>query len=319
MAGSPGRAVQLPLIALALGGLAGLPLLAHARNRLLSGQPVGIGGVLGQADLPLVAALLVAAVLVLLPLLRPSPASLWAGLLGVGLALATVAVLAAGYARTADATGPAARTSFAAGFWVFAGALLLLASDLARRLPHRWLAAILVAVPLAACVASGVLAPLSLLREYAAQHELFRAALIRHVVLVVGALLPALLIGVPLGIAAQRQQAVRRVAFPVLNLVQTIPSIALFGLLIGPLSWLGHFVPGVSGIGLVPALLALVLYSLLPIVRNTVEGLDGVPRSVPHRGQRHGHEPRPRPFSRSTPRWACRCCYPACASRRCRQ
>ena len=109
---------------------------------------------------------------------------------------------------------------------------------------------------------------------------MFRAALIRHVVLVVGALVPALLIGVPIGIAAQRWAGVRRVAFPVLNLIQTIPSIALFGLLIGPLAWLGRYVPGVAGIGLVPALLALVLYSLLPIVRNTVEGLDGVPRPV---------------------------------------
>ena len=98
--------------------------------------------------------------------------------------------------------------------------------------------------------------------------------------LVGGALIPALLIGVPLGIAAQRWARWRRVAFPVLNLIQTIPSIALFGLLIGPLAWLGHYVPGVAGIGLVPAIIALVLYSLLPIVRNTVEGLDGVPRPV---------------------------------------
>ncbi|RZK96942.1 MAG: ABC transporter permease, partial [Methylobacterium sp.] len=103
---------------------------------------------------------------------------------------------------------------------------------------------------------------------------------VQHVGLVLGALGPALLIGVPLGVAAQRWAALRRVAFPVLNLIQTIPSIALFGLLIGPLAWLGTMIPGVSGIGAVPAILALVLYSLLPIVRNTVEGLDGVPRAV---------------------------------------
>jgi osmoprotectant transport system permease protein len=50
--------------------------------------------------------------------------------------------------------------------------------------------------------------------------------------------------------------------------------------LIGPLSWLGTRVPGVSGVGVAPAIIALVLYSLLPIVRNTVEGLDGVPSDV---------------------------------------
>jgi osmoprotectant transport system permease protein len=91
---------------------------------------------------------------------------------------------------------------------------------------------------------------------------------------------PALLLGVPLGVAAQRRAGLRRVAFPALNLIQTIPSIALFGLLIGPLSALGMIVPGVAGVGVLPAILALVLYSLLPIVRNTVEGLDGVPREV---------------------------------------
>jgi osmoprotectant transport system permease protein len=64
----------------------------------------------------------------------------------------------------------------------------------------------------------------------------------------------------------------------VLNFVQTVPSIALFGILMAPLAALAVAVPalaemGVSGIGTAPAIVALFLYSLLPIVANTVVGL----------------------------------------------
>ena len=64
----------------------------------------------------------------------------------------------------------------------------------------------------------------------------------------------------------------------VLNIVQTIPSIALFGILIAPLGYLAAHVPlaaalGIRGIGAAPAFVALFLYSLLPVVANTVVGL----------------------------------------------
>jgi osmoprotectant transport system permease protein len=76
-----------------------------------------------------------------------------------------------------------------------------------------------------------------------------------------------------------------RRTFAILSLVQTIPSIALFGLLIGPLTALSETFPwlreiGVRGIGYTPALIALVLYSLLPIARNTEVGFLGVPPAV---------------------------------------
>ena len=59
--------------------------------------------------------------------------------------------------------------------------------------------------------------------------------------------------------------------FATLNVIQTLPSVALFGLLIAPLAAIG-----LSGIGVVPALIALVGYALLPVVRQVVAGLDGV-------------------------------------------
>ena len=69
------------------------------------------------------------------------------------------------------------------------------------------------------------------------------------------ALVPALLLGVPLGLAAARRPRLAQPLFAVLNLIQTVPSIALFGLLIAPLAWLGQAWPGwgLQGIGLLPA------------------------------------------------------------------
>lgn len=70
-----------------------------------------------------------------------------------------------------------------------------------------------------------------------------------------------------------------------MNIIQTVPSIALFGLLIAPLAGLAAAWPwlstlGISGIGLAPAIIALVLYALLPLVRSVVAGLESVPDSV---------------------------------------
>jgi osmoprotectant transport system permease protein len=120
-----------------------------------------------------------------------------------------------------------------------------------------------------------------LAREYASRHDVFAAAFVRHIELVVAAILPALLIGVPLGLAALRRKRFEAPVFAVLNMLQTVPSIALFGLLIGPLSGLAAAVPalgrlGVGGVGPAPAIIALMLYALLPIARNTLAGIGGV-------------------------------------------
>ena len=94
----------------------------------------------------------------------------------------------------------------------------------------------------------------------------------QHIVLVFVAILTAVIIGVPTGIALTRYRALRGPVLGLANIMQTIPSLALFGFLI-PLPFIG-------GIGARTALVALVLYSLLPIIRNTVTGILGVEPSV---------------------------------------
>jgi osmoprotectant transport system permease protein len=93
-----------------------------------------------------------------------------------------------------------------------------------------------------------------------------------HIVLVVSAMAIAIAVGVPAGILLTRHVAWRRPVLTVANVLQTIPSLALFGFLI-PLPLLG-------GIGPRTAILALVLYALLPIVRNTLTGILGVDPAV---------------------------------------
>ena len=278
--GLAGRRAPLLLLALAAIALPSLAFVTEAPNRLLSGKPVGFATALGLAGAAPGVALALPLLALLAPLAWPRSAPVrWASILGAGLA---AAALAAG-------AGASARTSFGAGFWVTLAALLLLAADAAQRLrlaPLAALGAALLALgPLGALLGCGALGELSILKEFANQRDLFAAALLRHVAIVAGALAPTLVAGVPLGLAAWRWQTVRRGTFPVLNIVQTIPSIALFGLLMAPLSGLARQLPwladwGISGVGLAPAIIALVLYSLLPIVRNTVEGLLGVPESV---------------------------------------
>jgi osmoprotectant transport system permease protein len=94
----------------------------------------------------------------------------------------------------------------------------------------------------------------------------------QHVRLVFVSILIAVVIGVPTGILLTRYRSFRSPVLGVANIMQTIPSLALFGFLI-PLPFIG-------GIGSRTALVALVLYSLLPIIRNTVTGILGVEPSV---------------------------------------
>src|SRR6187455_137341 len=94
----------------------------------------------------------------------------------------------------------------------------------------------------------------------------------QHVVLVFIAIAIAVAIGVPTGILLTRYRSLRTPVLGLANIMQTVPSLALFGFLI-PLPFIG-------GIGSRTALVALVLYSLLPIIRNTVTGVLGVEPSI---------------------------------------
>ncbi len=191
--------------------------------------------------------------------------------------------------RLAAAASSAARVSLGGAFWIVLVASSLSIAESLRHFRHAvWLHSLVglgVFAVLALLAAQGWFNDLSLVHEWSIRREEYNLALVRHIVLVLVSLALALIIGMPLGIlASTRPQRSGRI-FSVLNLIQTVPSIALFGLLIGPLTMLSDWLPvlrtlGVRGIGFTPALIALTLYGLLPIARNTEAGLKSVPPSA---------------------------------------
>jgi osmoprotectant transport system permease protein len=96
-----------------------------------------------------------------------------------------------------------------------------------------------------------------------------------HLLLVVPSLAAAVLVAVPLGVVAARQPRLGRVVLATAGILQTIPSLALLLFMIPVMMWLIG-----KGTGAPPAIAALFLYSLLPVVRNTHAGLTGIPASL---------------------------------------
>jgi len=178
-----------------------------------------------------------------------------------------------------------ARVSPGAGFWLLVFAFALLVTDALTRLAFKPLTRVAILIAVAAAMAlllwSGGWDQLSMLKEYANRAPAFWSEARTHLVLAFGSVAIATLVGLPLGIVCYKVKPLRAGVLNVLNIVQTIPSIALFGLLIAPLAWIAANIPGasaigISGIGTAPALVALFAYSLLPIVSNTVVGLQSV-------------------------------------------
>lgn len=137
------------------------------------------------------------------------------------------------------------------------------------------------------------MAALSYRREYTVQADRFWQEGLTHLRLATSAVGFAALIGLPAGVVAYRRERLRSAILGVTNALQTIPSLAMFGLLIAPLAALSRAVPfvralGISGVGAAPALIALTLYALLPIVRNTVVGFSQVPPAVRESGTAMG-------------------------------
>ncbi|MBI4187693.1 MAG: ABC transporter permease [Chloroflexi bacterium] len=128
---------------------------------------------------------------------------------------------------------------------------------------------------------TGWLHDLSILQEFAGRQERFVQELVQHVILFSGSVTVGALLGIPLGIWAARSKRVAGPVFFITGITQTMPSLALFGLLIAPLSALSFAFPilrefGIRGVGATPAIIALVIYSLLPIVRNTFVSLNQI-------------------------------------------
>lgn len=267
-------------------------------NRIVPGTGFGLFAALGAGGSALFSAGLL--LLLILPLLPWQPRARglvsWAVVLVVTLLLAGLPFSLAYFSRLhVSPDQPYARVEIGAGFWCLLFFLLLIMIEALRNRGAltRLLATFAILVSWIYSMRMGQLDALSLIREYHNRSGHFMSVLGQHLALSLGSVGVSLVIGFVLAVAMTHRPAWQRLVFALVNFVQTIPSLALFGLLIAPLSFLSAHSPllqdlGIRGIGWAPAALALVAYSLLPMVRNTFVALTEIPADLLEAGRGMG-------------------------------
>jgi osmoprotectant transport system permease protein len=250
-----------------------LPILVVKANRLVAGNQVGITALLMFFWL---APLLLSALGLALSKLK----SRGVGLLILGqITLLFLLIFLALSSRELGAN-PISRVAPASGFWLLGLGVWLLAYAGALEMQKLWLASLGFLI-ITLFVISGALDALSVLREYTANQSEFWQEALRHIQLAFFAWGFSSVLGVLLGVYSATRPRISSLSLGFANALQTIPSIALFALLIPFFSALARNFPvlenfGIRGIGIAPALTALTLYGVLPVLRGTILGLQNV-------------------------------------------
>lgn len=285
-------------VTVALAGLVLGDFVLVRRNRLTPGLPLSVFEALAELQW----ALLLAGLAVLLLF------SIWPGrrqaaagmLLIVLLVLALMAFAGSAAAGFSGAGGSFTRVSIGSSLWLAQLGLFIVFTDMVGRARLGLAGNVLLALGFVAGLALSALFGtydfLSPVLEFINNRDRFFAELANHLFITGLSIGLAAAIGLPLGLLVFRHRSLRAAIFAVLNIVQTVPSLALFGLLIGPLAFISGELPllrslGVRGIGWAPAVIALTLYGLLPIVRNTFAGFAAVDKAVLEAGRGMGMGP----------------------------
>jgi osmoprotectant transport system permease protein len=249
-------------------------------NRIAVGKAVSLWQT--QGDLWIAVLALWSALIVISALRIPGRWYLLSiGVLSSSLLLLMIATAGNHAVLTAGEAGSIARVSLGAAFWIPVFALIVILTDTWQRSDKEkhliTLMAVVTGGIVIGMIVSGKLDMLSLMREYTNRRERFFEEMFTHLALVGSSVGFALAIGIPLGLLAHRKKRLYSPTFFTLNTMQTMPSLALFGILIPVLAALTLRFPvlsemGIKGIGAAPAIIALTVYSLLPVARNTYTG-----------------------------------------------
>ena len=284
----------VPALALAAFGCVWLLNLGVVQpNRIVSGTGYGLYAATGWPGAVVVSSLLL---IVLVLATRPVHKRFLGLAVLLTVALMVLPLLLEMFAlHKLPANSAYARIGIGAGFWCLAFFLALMLSETLGQLKasrrFRLSTVLLIVAGWWLCASREGLSSLSLIREYTNRADQFSQALTVHLSLSLGAVAISALLAFALALAMVKREWMRRPLLGLVSFMQTIPSLALFGLLIAPLGVLSAAFPflqtvGIRGIGWAPALLALIAYSLLPMVRNTYVALMEVPESVVDAG--HG-------------------------------
>jgi len=260
-----------------------LPFFLARENRISAEIP----GTLAQLGLFPTLLLLIPPILMLLyAFMRQTGLSSWllslAGVVGL---LAPLLVLAYIGPEVVSNLGAFARFSPGAGLYVYLAAvavLYLMKSPLQLR-DYSGLALVLVVVLI--LVSQGAFDRLGMLLEARNFGTRLTREIVAHIRITGISLGISIMIGIPLALLAFQSRRIRKLMFPLLNVLQTIPGIALFGLLIAPLAALSQAFPqlrewGIKGIGNTPAMIALSMYALYPIIRYSFTAISSIDESV---------------------------------------
>jgi osmoprotectant transport system permease protein len=281
---------KVPLTAAAMGLAAIIftGFVTFRPNRIAVGKAVLLSQT--QGDL-WIAVLVFWAVLIIVSVLRISDR--W-HLISIGILSSVILLLliitAGNHAfLTAEEAGSIARTSLGPAFWAPLFALVVVLTDTWKKSDkEKSVITFLVVVTggvVIGLLISGRLDMLSIMREFANRRERFFGEMFTHLALVGSSVGLALALGMPLGLLAHRKKRLYNPTFFTLNTLQTMPSLALFGILIPVLAAVTLRFPvltdmGIKGIGAAPAIIALTVYSLLPVARNTYTGFAAVDPGV---------------------------------------
>ncbi len=286
-------------VAAAVIGLSSFLLLSFAtvrRSRIATGVGVPPWAAVGPAlTIALVVLWIVVAVL---SLREGGPKRAAArGLLGAGIIVALVALSGLAASQLGPQVGRFARVSIGGGAWVSAIAAYALVLASRRLLGRRSALGVLIGVLAPAAIVvmllSGFLDDLGIMKEYANVSDRFWIETVNTVLFAAVSVTIATAIGIYLGILAFRNKRLERPVFATVSVFQTIPGLAMVGLLVAPFAAVSFSLPflrrlGVGGIGWAPIVTALTLYALLAIVRNTFAGLRNVPPATVDAGRGMG-------------------------------
>ncbi len=199
--------------------------------------------------------------------------------------------------RVVEQIGGFARYSVGGGVWlaVFAAFTLVVAArrEVGPGSASGYLVALAPAIGFIVLLLTGRLASLGMLVEYRNVADEFWVNVGLQLLYSGAAIVIASLIGVALGVTAYLRPRAKGPIFAAVSVFQTVPGLAMVGILVVPLAQLSRSVPvlrslGVGGIGWAPLVIALVLYALLSITRNTYAGLASVPATTVEAGRGMG-------------------------------
>ncbi len=208
--------------------------------------------------------------------------SLMLGISANGVLITSFLIINLGTGNLIRGSPDSARVSPGIGLWLTFLACYIIIFAAAKRVHSYKIARSIIIwtgpAALAFFIFSGSFDNLSIMLEYYSQRARFYQEFLNHIYLVAVGVSIGSFLGISLGILAVLDKKIKNFVFFITSITQTIPSLALFGLLIVPLSALSFRFEtlremGIRGIGNAPAIIALVIYSLLPVVRNTYAGM----------------------------------------------